>query len=233
MNRESAKHYGYDYNIPLDEFFQFGISVDCVIFGHHKGKVKVMLIKRGAEPFKGKWALPGDLVYPNEEIDVAARRVLTELTGLKDIFMNQIRAFGGVERHSLGRVVTVGYYALIELDKFSPKPSGWAEDVSWVEINEMPNLAFDHSDIYKEAKYFLKESLKKTTPQGFELLPEKFTLLQYLQMTEYVLGETIDKANFRKKLKAIDFLKPLSEMESNVNHRPAKLYTLDKNKINY
>ena len=87
MNRESAKHYGYDYNIPLDEFFQFGISVDCVIFGHHKGKVKVMLIKRGAEPFKGKWALPGDLVYPNEEIDVAARRVLTELTGLKDIFM--------------------------------------------------------------------------------------------------------------------------------------------------
>ena len=221
------------YKIEFKDFFTYSFSLDCVIFGYRSGQIHALLIKRSMEPYDGMWAVPGDLVYPNEEIDVAARRVLTELTGLKDIFMNQIRAFGGVERHSLGRVVTVGYYASIELDKFSPKPSGWAEDVSWVEINEMPNLAFDHSDIYKEAKYFLKESLKKTTPQGFELLPEKFTLLQYLQMTEYVLGETIDKANFRKKLKAIDFLKPLSEMESNVNHRPAKLYTLDKNKINY
>jgi len=228
MERKSGEHYGYNYNIPLDEFFQFGISVDCVIFGHQNGKVKVMLIKRGAEPYKGDWALPGDLVYPKEEIDAAAKRVLGELTGLNNIFMEQIRAFGSVERHSLGRVVTVGYFSLIELDDYNPKAMNWAKDVTWVEINKLPNLAFDHTDIFNEARFLLRESLKKTEPQGFELLPEKFTLLQYLQMTEYVLGERIDKANFRKKVLASDFIQPLNEMQRNVNHRPAKLFSVKK-----
>lgn len=231
MDRQAAEQYGYQYDIPLDEFFQFAISVDCVIFGHDRGKVKVMLIKRGAEPFKGRWALPGDLTYPTEELDAAAKRVLTELTGLEEIYMKQLRAFGQVDRHTLGRVVTVGYIALIEMNNFSPKASGWAEEVDWFEIHDVPDLAFDHNNIYCDSLRFLQSALESHSHVGFEMLPQKFTLLEYLQLTEYVLDKQLDKPNFRKKLLAKDFIEPLEEVQKNVKHRPAKLYKVNKDKI--
>lgn len=231
MTRKTAEDYGYNYDIPLDEFFQFAISVDCVIYGFHGGKVKVMLIKRGANPYKGKWALPGDLVYPREALDDAAKRVLTELTGLEEIYMKQVRTFGAVDRHTLGRVVTLGYMALIEMNKHPLKADDWAEEIDWFEIHEIPDLAFDHNEIFSESLKFLQQSLESHSPVGFEMMPKKFTLLDYLELTEYVLNKRLDKANFRKKLLAQDFIEPLEEVQKNVKHRPAKLYKINKKKI--
>ncbi len=231
MKRKPAEYYGYKYDIPLDEFFQFGVSVDCVIFGYKEGKVYILLIRRGAKPYEDQWALPGDLIYPKENLEDGAKRILIELTGLQDVFMEQLGAFSEVDRHTLGRVITVGYFAMNHLDKFNPKAQSWVKELSWVELTEVPQLAFDHNDIYDNALRKLRNYLKSDKPIGFELLPEKFTLLEYLNMVEYVLGEKLDKANFRKRLLAADFLVPLNERQKNVNHRPAKLYKVNQIKL--
>jgi len=228
-----SKDYSPTYKIPIDEFFQFAISVDSVVYGYEAGKVKVMLIKRGIEPHKGSWALPGDLIYPQEELSEGAERIVTELTGVQNIYMKQLKAFGQVDRHSLGRVVTVGYISLIEMEKFTPVALGWAEEVAWFEIHDIPKLAFDHNKIFCESLEFLRQNLESHTHVGFELLPPKFTLLEYMQLTEYVLNKQLDKANFRKKLLSQSFIEPLSEVQKNVKHRPAKLYTVNKEKINH
>lgn len=228
---ESPEKQEYNYDIPIEDFFQFAISVDSVIFGYDSGKVKVMLIKRGVEPFKGSWALPGDLVYTGESLEDGAKRVVTELTGIENLFMNQLRAFGEVDRHSFGRVVTVGYISLVEIESCNPKAQGWAEDLQWFEIHDIPELAFDHNKIFSESLDYLQENLETHTHIGFELLPKKFTLLEYQQLTEYVLDKQVDKANFRKKLLTKEFIEPLSEVQKNVKHRPAKLYQVNKDKI--
>ena len=221
----------FNYNIPLRDFFQFAISVDCVIYGYDQGKVKVMLIKRGVEPFKGSWALPGDLIYPTESLEDGSKRVVSELTGMENLFMKQLRAFGEVDRHTLGRVVTVGYISLVELESCSPIAQGWAEQIEWFEIYDVPELAFDHNKIFCESLDFLRENLESHSHVGFELLPSKFTLLEYLELTEYALDKQLDKANFRKKLLSKNFIEPLSEVQKNVKHRPAKLYKVNKSKI--
>lgn len=230
MKRKPAEFYGYKYKIPLDDFFQFGVSVDCVLFGYKEGKVYVLLIKRGAMPYEDEWALPGDLVYPNENLEDGAKRILTELTGLNHVFMEQLGAFSEVFRHSLGRVITVGYFAMNPLEEYRPSAQSWVKELKWVELTKVPKLAFDHNEIYENAISKLRNYLKGEKPVGFELLPEKFTLLEYLNMVEYVLGEKLDKANFRKKLLAADFLLPLNEIQKNVNHRPAKLYKVKSRK---
>jgi len=215
----------YGYSIPLKEFFTCALSVDCVIFGYVEGEVKVLLIERGAEPFKGKWALPGDLMYPNEGLRVAAQRVLHSLTGIENLFMEQAGSFGEVDRHPVGRVVTVSYYALVNIQDYSPKADSWAQNLKWHPLKELPELAFDHKEILKKAKLRLQESLE-SRHIGFNLLPEKFTLKDVQHIYELILEKKFDKANFRKKMLSSEVLVPLEELESNVRHRPAKLYKL-------
>src|SRR5690606_34313342 len=141
----------------------------------------VLLIKRGALPFKGKWALPGDLVFPNEDLDAAAGRILEELTGLRNVYLEQVQAFGAVNRHPLGRVITIAYYSLVTISNFHLMPSSWASKAKWHSISDVGDLAFDHNEILQACFHRLKDRVR-ARPIGFELLPKKFTLteLQHL-----------------------------------------------------
>lgn len=208
------------------KFFKSAFSVDNVIFGFDKGDLKVLLIKRGVQPFMGQWALPGDLVYPNEDLDTAAGRVLDQLTGLKDVYLEQVHTFGEVGRHPLGRVITIAYYSLIKIDNFEFTPASWASEVKWHDISEIDNLAFDHLPILKTCFDKLKWKIR-SYPVGFELLPKKFTLTELQKVYEAILEKELDKRNFRKKLLATKLLKDLNESQKGVSHRPAKLYSFD------
>lgn len=215
------------YEISYDKFFQFGVSVDCVVFGYHQDELKVLLIQRGVAPYKGSWALPGDLVYPNENIDVAASRVLQDLTGVSNLYMEQTKVYGRVDRHPAGRVITTGYYSLIDIEKYDPEASGWAEGVHWVDVKDCPTLAFDHDEIFKDALNELRKKVRHE-PVGFELLPAKFALAQLQSLYEALLNERYDKANFRKRILSMGLLDALQEYQKDVSHRPGKLYAFNK-----
>lgn len=215
------------YEISYDKFFQFGLSVDCVVFGYFERRLKVLLIKRGAEPFKGHWALPGDLVYPNENIEVAAQRILHDLTGISELFMEQTKVYGKVDRHPAGRVITTGYYSLIDIARHDPHASAWAEGVYWIDVDDLPRLAFDHGSILGDALQILRQRVRHQ-PVGFELLPKKFALADLQALYEAILNETYDKANFRKRILAMNLLVNLKENQKDVPHRPARLYSFDK-----
>lgn len=228
-DREPSTYYGNIYKIPLGDFYKFAVSVDCIIFGYSKGDLEVLLIERGAEPFKGHWALPGDLVYPYENLDSAARRILSELTGLEDMYMDQAITLGDVDRHPVGRVITVGYFSLINRSEHSPKASSWAEKLEWHKLEKIPKLAFDHNEILTAALTRLRKRVRRQ-PVGFNLLPAKFTLNDLQGLYESLLGETYDKPNFRKKVLDMKLLDPLKEVQKGVAHRPAKLYQFNRNR---
>ncbi len=220
---------GPKYQIPLDDFFTLAVSVDCVVFGFDGEDIKVLLIERGASPFRHHWALPGDLVYPTEDLQQAARRVLLELTGLEDLFMQQIKSFGRIDRHPLGRVITVAYIALIRIEHYDAHPDSWADKIEWHSLKNVTDLAFDHDDILEKAVEKLKTRVRRE-PLGFELLPDKFTLNDLQSLYEAVLGRTFDKGNFRKKILGMNLLVDLNELQQNVAHRPAKLYRFDSDR---
>lgn len=212
----------------IEEFFKSAFSVDNVIFGFDQVDLKVILIRRGASPFKDKWALPGDLVYPNEDLDVAAARVLAELVDLRGVYLEQVQAFGAVDRHPLGRVITVAYYSLIKIQDDVLHASSWAEVARWHSIQDALelDLAFDHRTIL-EACFERLQRRVKTQPVGFELLPVAFTLTELQQLYEAILGVPMDKRNFRKKILAMNILVDLNRLQEGVAHRPAKLYQFD------
>lgn len=212
--------------VEPDVIFQFGLSIDCVVFGYHEERLKVLLIERGMEPFKDYWALPGDLVSPEVALRDAANDILSKLTGLDDIYMEQFRTFGSVDRHPAGRVITVGYYSLVRSRNHNPVASSWANQTDWIDIEKLPPLAFDHQNILEKGIETLKKKVR-TEPIGFELLPAKFTLLELQQLYEAFLGYKMDKPNFRKKILGMDLLIPLNEVQTNVAHRPAKLFRFD------
>jgi 8-oxo-dGTP diphosphatase len=207
----------------FDTFFKSAFSVDNVIFGFDGGELKVLLIKRSNALFQNMWALPGDLVYPNEDILNAASRVLDQLTGLKGVFLEQVRAFGAVDRHPLGRVITVAYYSLVNPRSFQLTPSSFASVAEWHRMSDVGQLAFDHNHILQACQEQLRLRVR-TAPIGFELLPLKFTLTELQLLYESILGKEMDKRNFRKKMLTLNFIHDLNEMQENVSHRPARLY---------
>lgn len=210
----------------LDDYFTFGISVDCVVFGYDGSDVKVLLIKRGTEPFKDFQAIPGDLVHPNEDAITATQRVLRDLTGLENVYLEQLQTFAGVNRHPLGRVATIAYYSLLKIADYNPKPSSWAIDAKWTPIQDLEEMAFDHKEIFDSAIDRLKLRVRNQ-PIGFELLPEEFTLADLQHLYETLLSTQFDKANFRKKILFMDLLIPLDKTQNAVRHRPARLYRFD------
>lgn len=224
-----------------------GISVDCVIFGFDFEKLQVLLIEREPEKKDNplNYALPGDLIYNDENLDQAANRVLRELTGLEHIYMEQSAAFSSVERTQREsdrtwlesmraqpdvRVVTVSYYSLVNINAFHPKPSSFANSVIWKPISEIEDLAFDHYDILKQAQHNLQTRLK-VQPIGFNLLPEKFTLSQLHKLYEAILGRALDKRNFRRKMAKLDIVVRLNEKQQGVPHKPSNFYKF--NTANY
>lgn len=213
------------YKIEFDKFFSYSFSLDCLIFGYQDEKIHVLLIKRAMNPFKDMWAIPGDLVYPDEDLSDAASRILFDLTKLENIDLHQAQTFGNPGRHPQGRVITSAYFALVRIEELHAAASSWAQDLKWTAIDEIGELAFDHNLILDSTYGLLKQKLR-TEPICFDLLPDKFTLNEMQKIYEYTSEMAIDKANFRKKIKSIPMIN-LNEKQQNVKHRPAKLFSFD------
>jgi len=209
-----------------DDFYKSAFSVDNVIFGFDGNNLKVLLIKRKHDPFAGYWALPGDIVQPDQDLDEGAIQVLEKLTGIKDVYLEQVHTFGKVNRHPRGRVITVAYYSLIKIGEEDIRPSSFADKVEWKEIRAIESLAFDHLDIVNTCLSRLRRNIKYR-PIGFELLPKKFTLTELQNLYESILEKELDKRNFRKKILSMNVLKTHNELQKGVAHRPAKLYSFD------
>jgi 8-oxo-dGTP diphosphatase len=211
----------YTYQYP-----RAALTVDCVVFGYDEGELKVLLIERGLEPFKGRWALPGGFVRVEETLDEAARRELEEEAGLKNVFLEQLYTFGAVDRDPRERVVSVAYYALVKLSDHRVKAATDAANAAWFPISKIPKLAFDHAEILAVALARLKGKVRYE-PIGFELLPPKFTLSQLQHLYEAVLGAALDKRNFRKRVLSFGLLVALNETQMAGRHRPAQLFRFD------
>ncbi len=218
--------------VNLEDYAKSAFTVDNIIFGFDEGELKVLLIKRGVLPYENQWALPGNFVYPNEDLNAAANRVLLELTGLSDVYLEQVRTFGEVNRHPMGRVITVAYFSLVKIQGYELHgTSPLSQKAKWVSIAEATNLAFDHDAILEACLNRLKRRVRMR-PVGFELLPRKFTLTELQHLYEAILQpiKKIDKRNFRKKILSMKILVDLDEIQEGVAHRPAKLYKFDKDK---
>lgn len=205
------------------------LTVDCVVFGLDDSGLQVLLIQRGLPPFQDKWALPGGFVREDESLEEAARRELSEETGLQRIFLEQLYTFGAVGRDPRERVVTVAYYALVKLSAHRVAAATDASDAAWFSILDLPRLAFDHQKIVETAQSRL-EGKVRYQPIGFELLPPKFTLTQLQRLYETVLQTTLDKRNFRRKVLDMGLLDELDEIEKDVAHRAARLYRFNRKK---
>lgn len=203
------------------------LTVDCVVFGVEESSLKVLLIQRDLEPFKGRWALPGGFVRVNETLDAAALRELREETGLDRVYLEQLYTFGRVDRDPRERVVSVAHYALVRLMDHQVKAATDARNAAWFTLEDVPRLAFDHAEILATAKERLQGKLKYK-PIGFELLPPKFTLTQLQTLYETILERPLDKRNFRKKVLATELLEGLDEVEQGVAHRAAQLFRFDR-----
>lgn len=205
------------------------ITADCVVFGLDEEDLKVLLIQRANEPFKGRWALPGGFAVVGESLEETARRELNEETGLKDVFLEQLYTFSDPKRDPREHVVTVAYYALVNLSDHQVHASTDARNAAWFCIDDVPHLAFDHDVILKMAHGRLRGKIIYQ-PIGFELLPEKFPLRSLQGVYEKILNQELDKRNFRKKILGMGILEELDEMETDVGHRAARLYRFNKEK---
>jgi 8-oxo-dGTP diphosphatase len=203
---------------------QITLSVDCVIFGFDKGQLKLLVIKSDYEKFKGKFSLLGDLVAPEEDIDTSALRILNERTSLSTIFLEQVKTYGSVHRHPAGRVVTISYCALINVNHYQLKIND--HELQWVAYNDIEEMAFDHIGIVKDCLAWLQHKLL-TEPIASNLLPKKFSLRALQELYTAILGEDLDRRNFRKKILSLGYLVDLNQMEKDVTHRPGKLYKFD------
>jgi len=205
------------------------LAVDAVVFTIIRHKLRLLLIKRGKPPFEGKYALPGGFVEENEDIDSAAARELNEETGVENIFLKQIGAYGAVNRDPRGRIVTIAYLAIIDSGKIKLSASDDAEAAGWFSANELPELAFDHKKIIESALEELRFELQ-TTNIAYQLMPKKFTLTELQKAYETILGESLDKRNFRKRTKQLNTLQPLNETKIEGVHRPAQLFSFRERK---
>ena len=197
------------------------LSVDCIIFGFDEQKLKVLLIRSDLKKYSGKWSLLGDLVFPSEDLDAAAYRVLKQRTGLSDVYLEQVSTFGTVSRHPAGRVVTVAYCSLINVQHH--KLNILDNELHWHDVKSVTDLAFDHQQIFDTCFKQLQKRVQEH-PLGFNLLPKKFSLRELQNLYEAILDVTLDRRNFRKKFFSMDLLIDLGEMEQDVPHRPGKLY---------
>jgi 8-oxo-dGTP diphosphatase len=224
------------------------VSVDCALFSFDGSELEVLLIERMAGETTLEddlLALPGNLIYQNENLNQAANRVLFELTGLENIFLEQVYTFGDPARitkqkdqdwlkkiraHPEARVITVAYTSLVKKSNLKVSPSSFARKALWVKVKEVPQLAFDHNEIFTKALDFLKQKIY-LQPLGYELLPERFTLAQLQKLYEAILDDSFDKRNFRRKILRTSFIIPLDEKQQGVAHKPARLYRFDKSQF--
>lgn len=203
------------------------LSIDCMIFGFKKNELDILLVQHGEGISKGKWALPGGWIRYNEGTDQAAGRILKDLTGVSNIYLEQLRAFGNTNRYPTKRVITIAYYALVKPEDYTLHAGFTAADASWFKISEVPPLPYDHDEILEAGLAHLRHKVRHE-PIGFNLLPKKFTLLQLQELYEAILQKKLDKPNFRRKLINMNLLEHCKEKQTDVSHRAANLYRFDK-----
>lgn len=206
---------------------RFYVSVDCIIFGFDKGSLKLLLLKRNFEPAKGSWSLMGGFVQDGESVDDAAKRVLAELTGLENVYMEQVGTFGEVDRDPGERVISVAYYALININEYD-RNLVQQHNAHWEEINEIPPLVFDHPQMVKQARIMLQKKAS-SEPIGFNLLPSLFTLFQLQSLYEAIYGEPLDKRNFRKRVADLNYIEKTDKIDKTGSKRGAALYKFNEN----
>ena len=206
------------------------LSVDCIIFGFDEGKLKILIGKRKMDPGRGEWSLYGGFVASDESVDDAATRTLFELTGLRNLYMRQVGAFGNVDRDPGERVVSVAYYALINVKDYDDELRR-EHGVEWKDINEIPQLYSDHNEMVNKARKMMQQKLS-SEPVGFRLLPSLFTLTQLQKLYEAVNGEELDKRNFRKRIKEMDYIEKTELIDKTSSKRGAHLYRFNKRVYN-
>lgn len=236
-----------------DKIIDVHVSVDCVLFGFDGEQLCVLLVRQvgeDGEAKQGNMKLPGSLIYSHEDLDDAAKRVLTELTGLKNVKMSQFKAYGSPNRvsnpqdvmwlerfhrikdkNSVGRIVTVAYLSLLRIDRKN-KQLSTTYDATWMPVNEVAALAFDHTDIVNDALQYVRHHVDSFPSVMFELLPRKFTAAQLRRLFELVYQKEFDVKNFHKRIALMPYVLPLEEKESGVAHRAARYYKFDRSIYN-
>lgn len=205
---------------------QFYVSVDCIIFGFDKGSLKLLLLKRNFEPAKGQWSLMGGFVQEGESVDDAAKRVLAELTGLENVYMEQVGTFGDLHRDPGERVISVAYYALININEYD-RALVQQHNAYWTETDEIPPLIFDHPQMVERARTMLKKKAS-SEPVGFNLLPKLFTLSQLQSLYEAIYGGPLDKRNFRKRIADMNYIEKTNLIDKMGSKRGAALYQFNE-----
>ncbi|MBQ8674375.1 MAG: NUDIX hydrolase [Bacteroides sp.] len=205
---------------------KFHVAIDCIIFGFDKDGLSLLLLQRNFEPAKGEWSLMGGFVQEGESADDAAKRVLFELTGLNKVYMEQVGAFGAVERDPGERVISIAYYALVNINEYDHALVR-KHNASWVKINELPPLIFDHPQMVAQARELMQQKAS-CAPIGFNLLPKLFTLSQLQSLYEAIYGETIDKRNFRKDVAKMGYIEKTDKIDKSGSKRGAALYKFNE-----
>jgi 8-oxo-dGTP diphosphatase len=211
--------YSYSYPHPA-------VTTDIVIFTLEDDSLKVLLIERGHEPFKGSWALPGGFIDIGEDLEQAALRELKEETGVSGVYLEQLYTFGKPDRDPRERVISVAYYALVPIDSLKIRPASDAKSVAWFTCTQLPVLAFDHARIVELARKRLAAKMDYSTI-ALHFMPKEFTLSELQRVYEIILGTPQDKRNFRKRVLAFDCLRKTGTKRRNAKHRPAGLYTFE------
>lgn len=198
------------------------VSVDCIVFGFDGSELRVLIGKRKMDPGRGEWSLYGGFVHNNESIDEAASRVLTELAGLRHLYIRQVGAFGNIDRDPGERVISIVYYALINVNDYDEKLRE-KHGVEWMAINSLPPLYSDHRNMIQKARQMMRETITHE-PIGFRLLPKLFTLTQLQKVYEAISGEELDKRNFRKYINDMYYLERTELIDKKSSKRGAHLY---------
>ncbi len=205
----------------VGEYPKVPLTVDCALFGFEENELKVLLIRSDLEIYEGLWSLLGDNIKDNEELDDAANRILKERTGMDDVYLDQVRSFSRPDRHPGGRVITVAYCSLINIQHHQLKIHD--HELHWHNVQSLTEMAFDHFEILTTCHKWLQKRIQEH-PLGLNLLPDKFSLRELQNLYEAILNVRLDRRNFRKKFASMDLLIDVNEIEDDVPHRPGKLY---------
>ncbi len=207
-----------DTAVSLDSY-ECTIAVECCVFGFQGNKLKILLVKRSIEPFKDHWMLPGGAMGDGKTLSESVNDVLFNLTGIKRISLEQVACYSDVDRHPVKRVVSVSFYALVKPENYPVIPKNYISDIKWYGLDELPKLGFDHDQLFEDALAKLRNNLKEHLVFG-ELLPDRFTLTELQELYENILGEKLDRRNFRKKILQMNILEPTNQKKSGVKGGP-------------
>lgn len=212
---------------PFHEYKNPSLAIDLVVFGYHNNTLSVLLLNRKEEPFKDCWTLPGGFLQMEETFLDTCSRILQTKLGMKEVFLEQLYSFDAPDRDPRGRVIAVGYYALINPAKFSVVAGNMANDVKWFNVRKMPALGFDHKHIFKQALQRLRSKIQYD-PVGFELLDELFTITELHELYECILQTTIDRRNFRRKILDAAYVINTGLKREGLKNRHPELYKFNK-----